>query len=543
MSFLSTPPVSVVPALGDPTLAQWQAVLDTSGEAFIGLTPDWDIGSWNAAAERLLGWPAEEIIGRPILDTITPGHLRAASESRLTALATPEGHAALSEAVELIVVHRDGHEVSVESRLGRVWSAGQWHPYAFLKDITQRRRAEQSLAQSEHLRRVLAESSGDVISRHAPDGRILYVSDACHGLLGLRADELLDRDPIELLHPDDAADLAPGSGAQPPESQRELTLRLRHRNGQWVWVEAVPLILRDGEGRIEEIQVYSRDITDRKAREDQFHQESKLESLGRLSAGLAHEINSPIQFVGDNARFLAEAYQDLIRIVLFYRGLLDSTDPMSWDERRARMRVAEEGIEFDYLQTDIPSAVEQTLHGIERVATIVRAMKTFSHPGNQEQVPADLNEALAATVTVTRHQVNSVADLHLDLADLPPVRCNIADLNQVFLNLIVNAADAIADTGEPGTIGVTTALDGDHVTIAISDTGGGIPDDVMSKIFDPFFTTKDVGRGSGQGLPLARAVVHEGHAGTLTVDTTIGSGTTFTIRLPIDGNPVAAVNA
>jgi signal transduction histidine kinase len=162
-------------------------------------------------------------------------------------------------------------------------------------------------------------------------------------------------------------------------------------------------------------------------------------------------------------------------------------------------------------------------------------MKTFSHPGHHEQVPADLNEALEATVTVTRHQVNSVADLQLDLAELPPVRCNIAELNQVFLNLIVNAADAIADTGEPGVIGVSTAFDGEHVTIAISDTGGGIPDDVLPKIFDPFFTTKDVGRGSGQGLPLARAVVHEGHAGILTVDTAIGAGTTFTIRLPIDG--------
>jgi PAS domain S-box-containing protein len=379
-----------------------------------------------------------------------------------------------------------------------------------------------------------------VISRHAPDGRILYISAACHALIGLTPAEMLASDPRKLLHPDDAARLIGSDGrASLPEGPGELTVRVRHRDGHWVLVEAMPSVLRDAEGAIEEIQVYSRDITDRTAREAQFHQESKLESLGRLSAGLAHEINSPIQFVGDNARFLAEAYQDLIRIVLFYRGLLDSADPMSWDERRARLRVAEEGIEFDYLQTEIPRAVEQTLHGIERVATIVRAMKTFSHPGHQEQVPADLNEALAATVTVTRHQVNSVADLQLELADLPPVRCNIADLNQVFLNLIVNAADAIADTGEPGVIGVSTAVDGEHVTIAISDTGGGIPDEVRSKIFDPFFTTKDVGRGSGQGLPLVRAVVQEGHAGTLTVETRVGSGTTFTMRLPIDGKPAA----
>jgi PAS domain S-box-containing protein len=522
----------------DEALAAWHAVLDTAGEAFIGLTPEWGIRRWNAAATALLGWTADEMVGRSVLDTVIPLERRQQSEERLTALGSLEGPGFLGEPVELVTVHRDGHEIWVEARLGRLWWAGEWYPHAFIRDVTQRREAAHFLARSEALHRVLAENSGDVISRHAADGRFLYVSPACQGLLGLTPEELLDTNPRDLLHPDDAAELFGNDGnVTLAEGPGELTVRARHHDGHWVWVEATPSVVRDEDGAIEEIQVYSRDVTDRRAREAQSQQDSKLESLGRLSAGLAHEINSPIQFVGDNARFLAEAYQDLIRIVLFYRGLLDSPDPMSWDERRARMRVAEEGIEFDYLQTEIPSAVEQTLHGIERVSTIVRAMKTFSHPGHQEQVPADLNEALTATVTVTRHQVNSVADLQLELGELPPVRCNIADLNQVFLNLIVNAADAIADTGEPGIIGVTTALDGNHAVIAISDTGGGIPDGVLSKIFDPFFTTKDVGRGSGQGLPLVRAVVQEGHAGTLTVDTAVGTGTTFTIRLPINGKP------
>jgi signal transduction histidine kinase len=279
----------------------------------------------------------------------------------------------------------------------------------------------------------------------------------------------------------------------------------------------------------------ARDIDEQKAREAEFHQESKLESLGRLSAGLAHEINSPIQFVGDNARFLEEAYQELIRVVAVYRELLDTSNPIGWIERQERVRDAEACIDFDYLQKEIPSAVEQTLEGIDRVSTIVRAMKTFSHPGHKEQVPADLNEALAATVTVTRHQVSDVADLHLELTYLPPVRCNIADLNQVFLNLIVNAADAIEETGQRGVITVSTAVDGEDVVVLISDTGGGIPDDVRPKIFDPFFTTKDVGRGSGQGLPLARGVVQEGHGGSLTLESVLGQGTTFAVRIPISG--------
>jgi PAS domain S-box-containing protein len=413
-----------------------------------------------------------------------------------------------------------------------------WRYYAFLRDITGRLAAEHSLAREAERHRLLAENSGDLITRHSPDGRLFYASEASHELLGFTPDELMAQDPWDIVHPEDAAQFGGADGAPfPLPAGRELTFRMRHRDGHWVWVEAVSSVLRDEAGAVEEVQVFSRNVTDRRAREARVQEESKLESLGRLSAGLAHEINSPIQFVGDNARFLAEAYQELIRIVLFYRELLDSTDPLAWEERRAQIRQAEESIEFDYLQTEIPSAVEQTLHGIQRVSTIVRAMKTFSHPGHKEQVPADLNEAIEATVTVTRHEVNSVADLRLELAELPPVRCNIADLNQVFLNLIVNAADAIADTGEPGVITVATALDGDHVTIAISDTGVGIPDGVRSKIFDPFFTTKDVGKGSGQGLPLVHAVVHEGHGGTLTVDSTAGSGTTFTMRLPLDGKP------
>jgi two-component system NtrC family sensor kinase len=515
---------------------QLQTVLDTSGEAFVGMAADETVFGWNAAAQDLLGWTTAEVTGRPLVDTIFPPQHRDSYARGLRELRAA-GEAGLPLGpVEITAMHRDGREICVEARVGRVRSGSEWRYYAFLHDISERLAAEHSLARAEERYRLFAENSGNLITRHAPDGRFLYVSEASYKLLGFTPEELIDQDPWAIVHPDDAAQFGDHDPATlATHATRELTFRMRHRDGHWVWIEAVSSVLRDEAGHLEEIQVSSRNVTDRRAREARSQEESKLESLGRLSAGLAHEINSPIQFVGDNARFLAEAYRELIRIVLFYRGLLDSTDPLGWEERRAQMRDAEEGIEFDYLQTEIPSAVEQTLHGIQRVSTIVRAMKTFSHPGHKEQVPADLNEAIEATVTVTRHQVNSVADLRLQLAELPPVRCNIADLNQVFLNLIVNAADAIADTGEPGIIDVTTALDGDHVVIAISDTGGGIPDDVRSKIFDPFFTTKDVGKGSGQGLPLVHAVIHEGHGGTLTVDSTVGSGSTFTIRLPVDG--------
>jgi two-component system NtrC family sensor kinase len=395
---------------------------------------------------------------------------------------------------------------------------------------------ERLAAQREELARCLAvlAANDDSIITMSPDGRVTDWNAAAEQLFGRSRDEALEQ-PLGTLVTADPAGLAEAMATA--LSGGRATVEMVHVRGEGSPVHTAMTfcgILGDG-GQVSGLVGVARDISHDKLREHEFHQESKLESLGRLSAGLAHEINTPIQYVGDNARFLEEAYEELIRVVEVYRGLLDTSNPIGWAERQERVREAEAGIDFDYLEKEIPSAVEQTLEGIERVSRIVRAMKTFSHPGHQEQVPADLNEALEATVTVTRHQVSDVADLTLELADLPPVTCNIADLNQVFLNLIVNAADAIEDTGRRGVITVTTAVEGTDVVVGISDTGGGIPDDVRAKVFDPFFTTKDVGRGSGQGLPLARGVVHEGHGGTLTFDSVLGQGTTFTVRLPIDG--------
>jgi two-component system NtrC family sensor kinase len=396
--------------------------------------------------------------------------------------------------------------------------------------------AERLAAQNAELERYAAfvSATDDAIVTMSFDGLIADWNPAAEKLYGFTEAEALGQ-PVTLLFPaggpgvlDALSEVREGA----PTSFETAQLR---KDGSTVHTAVILSRICDRAGVPSGVMGIARDIGEQKARDAQSQQESKLESLGRLSAGLAHEINSPIQFVGDNARFLEEAYQELIRVVEVYRGLLDTSNPIGWNERQERVREAEAGIDFDYLQKEIPSAVEQTLEGIDRVSTIVRAMKTFSHPGHKEQVPADLNEALAATVTVTRHQVSDVAELHLQLADLPPVRCNIADMNQVFLNLIVNAADAIEETGQRGVITVSTAVDGEDAVIRIRDTGGGIPDDVRPKIFDPFFTTKDVGRGSGQGLPLARGVVQEGHGGSLTVDSVPGQGTTFTVRIPVDG--------
>jgi len=319
--------------------------------------------------------------------------------------------------------------------------------------------------------------------------------------------------------------------------------RIRAADGRVVWVrdEAAPVL--DGGGRVRYVQGVLLDVTDRRRAEEErdrmeleLRVASKLEAVGQLAAGVAHEINTPIQFVGDSVRFLDGAVGDLLELVRLYRSELEGAgDAVDRD----RIADGEEVADLDYLQERIPAAFERTFEGVARVSTIVAAMKRFSHTTGGDMAPADLNEAIRTTLVVCANEYKYVAGLETDLADLPPVVCHIGDLNQVVLNLVINAAHAIEDAGgdEPGTIAVRTALDGEDAVITVSDTGCGIPDAVRERIFEPFFTTKDVGRGSGQGLALARSIVTDRHGGSMEVETAAGVGTTFVVRVPVAGKP------
>ena len=263
----------------------------------------------------------------------------------------------------------------------------------------------------------------------------------------------------------------------------------------------------------------------------------KLESVGRLAAGIAHEINTPIQFVGDGVYFLKSAVADLQQLIEVYRGAVDSL-AHGVDPGPVQLRLREVEAKFDttFLHIEIPAAFERTRDGIERVAAIVRAMKEFAHPDAKEQSPADINHAIETTLLVARNEYKYCAEVQTELAELPPLVCNVGELNQVFLNLIVNAAHAIEAAGRDvstGLIRVRTALAGKSVEIVFEDNGCGIPQENLERVFDPFFTTKEVGKGTGQGLALARSIIVEKHGGRIDVDSEVGRGTRMILRLPI----------
>ena len=289
--------------------------------------------------------------------------------------------------------------------------------------------------------------------------------------------------------------------------------------------------------------IFMRDASERHVLEAQLAQAQKLESIGQLAAGVAHEINTPIQYVGDNTRFLEESFQNLDRVLTSYDRLTRAAEGAGVLENEVQqVRTAAEEADLEYLHDEIPRAIRQSEEGVERVATIVKAMKEFSHPGSGEMKAIDLNHAIESTLTVSRNEWKYVADAVTEFdPQLPVVRCLPGEFNQVILNLVVNAAHAIADVKMRGTtkgrITVSTHRDGDWAEIRIRDTGTGIPEAVRSRIFTPFFTTKEVGRGTGQGLAIAHTVIVKKHGGTLEFETEEGKGTAFIIRMPIAGVP------
>ncbi len=290
-----------------------------------------------------------------------------------------------------------------------------------------------------------------------------------------------------------------------------------------------------------------RDLSHERLLQCELAQAQKLEAVGQLAAGIAHEINTPTQYVGDNARFLKEAFDDIQTALDALDELLTAVKagrpPAELIEKTEATLVA---IDLEYLREEIPQAIRQSLDGVGRVANIVRAMREFSHPGSDEKSFVDLRESIETTLTVARNEWKYVAEVVTEFdPELPEVPCLPGELNQVILNLVVNSAHAIADVlgprpTEKGTITIGTRREGsNHAVFYVKDTGTGIPETIRAKIFDPFFTTKEVGKGTGQGLAIARSVVVDKHGGAIECETAPGQGTTFTVRLPLEAEEVA----
>ncbi|MCF7980356.1 MAG: PAS domain S-box protein [Pseudomonadales bacterium] len=361
---------------------------------------------------------------------------------------------------------------------------------------------------------------------------IEYVNSMFEQQSGYRKEEVIGKTPMVL-----------NRFKRDPAIQQEILAMMRvgkmwsgrvrtvSKDGKILEEDASVSPIKNEQGKVTHFIEVKRNITERVALEQQLQSAQKLESIGQLAAGIAHEINTPTQYIGDNTKFLKEAYDDLNGLI----GKLQSL-PEGEISRELIQQMLEEA-DVVYLQEEIPLAVDQCLEGVGRVANIVRAMKEFSHP-SKEKALSDLNKAIQSTITVAANEWKYVASVETNFAEnLPPVNCELGEINQVVLNIIVNAAHAIGDAkkGEKkGLIKVSTGCDSGWVEIRIADNGAGMPDAIREKIFDPFFTTKEVGKGTGQGLSIAHKVIVKNHGGIINVESIEGQGTEFIIRLPLD---------
>jgi two-component system, NtrC family, sensor kinase len=296
--------------------------------------------------------------------------------------------------------------------------------------------------------------------------------------------------------------------------------------------------------RTAELEAANRELAAQLAWRERLEAELKisqrLEAVGQLAAGVAHEISSPIQYVNDNIQFLRDGSLDVLRAI----DTLNAAIRERGDAHLiAVVDALESDVDLEYLRSELPRSAESMQRGVQRIATIVGAMRQLSHPGSEKPCRADLNRTLENALEVTSSAYKYIAHVERELGDIPAVTCHAAELGQVFINLIINASHAMEGMpgeGVRGTLRVRTAVDGADVVVSVADTGCGIPDAIRHKVFDTFFTTKEVGRGTGQGLAIARSIVVDRHHGKLTFESVVGRGTTFEIRLPIDGAADAA---
>ena len=403
-----------------------------------------------------------------------------------------------------------------------------------------------AIADSEKKTRSILDSAGDAVILISPEGLINYANPQAEALLCQVGTSPLGTSFYDYLaSPEEQHEAqqklqqlindggSPGSGGR-------FELNLRGADGHMSTVSLGAAPLRNAQTQA--ISIFMTDISEQRRLEVQLQHAQKLEAVGQLAAGIAHEINTPIQFVGDSITYLQQSFEDIDLLVKTYETTIEALPEgtLSTDQLDD-LEDAREEADLEYQRTQVPRAFGRTQEGLDRVTRIVRAMKEFSRKdATLGMEPADLNRAIESTLTVAQNEYRYIADIELQLNDLPPVQCNLGDLNQVFLNLIVNASHAIsaANNGSDGRglITVRTEREGsDWVKIQISDTGTGIPSGVQKRIFEPFFTTKEVGKGTGQGLAIAHSMVVEKHKGTLDFETEEGKGTTFVIRLPIEG--------
>ena len=522
---------------------RFSTIATATFDGMVMADPTGRISFWNPAAERILGYTAAEAIGQDLHRLIAPARYHQAAIAGLGMFAKTGQGAAVGQSLELCALRKDGKEIAVELSLSAVAIDEQWHAIGIMRDISLRKQADATL----QLAHAAMDAAANGVAITDIKGTIIWINQAFTTLTGYSAEEAIGQNPRVLQSGQHEGPFYENLWRTISSGQIWQGELCNRRKDGTLYHEEMTITPVRQNGQVTHFIAIKQDIAARKQAEEerqqmevQLRQAQKLESIGQLAAGIAHEINTPVQFVGDNVRFVNESLPHFALLLTLHRELLEAARATATN--RALVEKAEASLQasdLDYLIRELPTAVKESLDGIDRIAHIVRAMKEFSHPSSKDRAPVDLNRAIESTVTVARNEWKYVADLTLDLEPtLPSVPCYASEINQVVLNLVVNASHTIADVvrAQPGTKGKITirtrGVEG-AVEVQIADTGAGIPEAIRHRIFDPFFTTKEVGKGTGQGLTMAHNTIVKRHGGSMRFESSVGQGTTFFIRLPL----------
>ena len=526
-----------------------QNILKAMLTCLIVVNREGEIRTTNRATLELLEYDMEELIGATF-EKIWRGVEHASvldvdtGKTQLEAELIAKGGRAIPVLYSSSVLHDEEDEPQ-----GVVYMA---------RDITGRLEAEQALRRAEEKYRTIFERSIEGIFQTTLAGHYLSANPALATIHGYDSVEELTASGIDIAREVYVDGKKREQFKLLIEDQgfvSRFEAQIHRRDGSIRWVSENARLVRDEAGKSLYYEGTMTDITDRKEAEDELRrsrdalervneelkenqaqllQSEKMASVGQLAAGVAHEINNPMGFISSNLGMMGEYIEDLSGLIEVYgklEGHVRSGKDDGASELLSEVEGKKEEIDIEYLLSDSENLVKESREGAERVLKIVRDLKEFSHVDKEEKMPADLNSGIESTLNIVWNEIKYNATVDKEYGDIPKVDCFPMELNQVFMNMLVNAAQAIED-GQ-GTITIKTRQEGDFVLVSIADTGKGMPPEVQQRIFEPFYTTKDVGKGTGLGLNMAYNIVVKKHGGDILVDSAEGVGTTFTVKIPI----------
>lgn len=519
---------------------KYKNIFDHAPVGIFQSTPAGTYLSVNTTMARMFGFKSPEDMLRSYTDIARQMYVRPEDRAAIFAEAMANDTIVARE-VELLRQDGTPFWCRLHGRIARDDNGNMLHFEGFTEDVTVHHAVLQQLEENEKRFRSLAETMAQGLTQINSMGVMEYCNDHLCELFGASRETLLGTHLSDYVHEEDVAQCR-AMFDQNICHLRDCRYDIRFKSaGKTLFTLVTPLALYDKDKSCRAYWLLILDITERKMIESQLLQTQKLEAIGQLAAGVAHEINTPTQYVMNNMWFIKEGVEQLGQAFAAYRDFVDNHGRRPEMSREAlALKTREEELQVSFYVEELPAAISETLQGLDRISSIVNSVKQFAHPGHVRQQAVNLNELVANTVTLSRNEWKYVAEMSTDLdPELPPVLCEAQAIGQVLLNLVVNAAHAIVDvqrtSGRNGHITISTRKVPQGAEIRVHDTGAGIPVHAREHIFEPFFTTKPVGKGTGQGLFIAHRTIVAEHGGAIRFETEIGQGTTFIITLPVEG--------